>query len=148
MSLEVAVMMPSSGHGARRLKLQALPGLYAICRQKGGSDIAWARGDLVVIAQSRSEAMPTTIICEEPSVPTDVERDSGWRAIRFAGAFDFREVGVLSSVLSVLAEAQVPVLTISTFETDYLLIKAHRFDRVREVLEEAGHTFVDEEVQA
>ena len=42
-------MMPSSGHGARRLKLQALPGLYAICRQKGGSDIAWARGDLVVI---------------------------------------------------------------------------------------------------
>jgi hypothetical protein len=140
--------MPHSGHGVRQLRLQALPGHYAVCRQAGGGDVSWARGDLVMIAQSRSEAMPTTVICEEPSVPPDIERDAGWRAIRFAGAFDFREVGVLSSVLSVLATAQVPVLTISTFETDYLLIKAHRFDRVREVLKEAGHMFLDEEDEA
>ena len=132
----------------RTLTLQALPGRYAVCRQVGGGDLSWARGDLVVIAQSRSEAMPTTIICEEPSVPQDVEQDAGWRAIRFAGAFDFNEVGVLVSVLSVLAEAQVPVLTVSTFETDYLLIKAHRFDRVRELLAEAGHTFIDQEEKA
>jgi hypothetical protein len=98
-----------------------------------------------MIAHAAGERLPTTVICEQDAVPADVERDDGWRALRFAGAFDFREVGVLSSVLSVLADAQVPVLTLSTFETDYLLIKSHRFDRVREVLEEAGHLVVDQE---
>ena len=135
--------MPLSGHGVGKLHLLALPRRYAVCRQAGGSDVSWAKGELVVIAHSRSEAMTTTIICEEQAVPAGIEQDPGWQAIRFAGAFGFGEVGVLSSILSVLAEAKVPVLAVSTFETDYLLIKAHRFDRVREVLEEAGHVFVE-----
>lgn len=133
-----------SGHRGGRLVLQVVPGQYAVCRQAGGGDTSWARGELVILAQSQSEALSTTVICEESAVPADVEHDAGWRAIRFAGAFDFREVGVLSSALAVLAEAQVPVLTLSTYETDYLLIKAHRFDRVRQVLEEAGYVFADE----
>lgn len=139
--------MPGFAPGSRgqKLILQNVPGQYAICRQAQGRDTSWARGALVVIAHSSSEAMETTVICEESAVPADVEHDAGWRAIRFAGAFDFREVGVLARVLAVLAEAHVPVLTLSTFETDYLLIKAHRFDRVRDVLEEAGYMFADEE---
>jgi hypothetical protein len=124
--------------------LKTLGGVYAVCRTAAGTDTGWARGELVVVARSASEAMETTVICDEGSIPADIEHDRGWRAIRFAGAFDFNEVGVLAGVLGVLAEAQLPVLTVSTFETDYLLIKAHRFDRVRQVLEEAGHTFEPE----
>lgn len=134
-----------SGHRSnratgRKLRLVELKGTYAICRAPAGVEPSWATGELIVVARSRSEAMETTIICEEMSVPQEIEHDGGWRALRFAGAFDFNEVGVLSGVLGLLAEAQVPVLTVSTFETDYLLLKAHRFDRVRQALEAAGHT--------
>ena len=130
---------------ARRFRLECLSGAYAICRAPAGAATDWAAGDLVVMARSRSEALSTTVICDETCVPPTVEHDRGWRAIRFSGAFDFSEVGVLAGVLGTLAGAQVPVMTISTFETDYLLIKAHRFERVRQVLEEAGHEFIEAE---
>jgi hypothetical protein len=137
-----------SSRSTRPLRLNTLAGTYAICRAPAGTQTAWATGDLAVVARSRSEAMETTIICDESQVPADIEHDGGWRALRFAGAFDFNEVGVLAGVLATLAEAQVPVMTISTFETDYLLIKAHRFGRVRQVLEEAGHRFDEPEDRA
>lgn len=130
---------------ARRLRLSPVAGRLAICRAPEGTDTSWASGDLTLVARSAGEAMPVTIICEESAVPQSVEHDGGWRAIRFVGVFGFGEVGVLASVLSALAEARLPVLTVSTFETDYVLIKATRFERVRQVLEEAGHQFVDEE---
>ena len=127
----------------RSVRLQPLNGLYAICRTAAGADVSWARGELVVVARASGELMETTVICDETSVASGVEHDAGWRALRFVGSFGFGEVGVLVSVVGVLAEAQVPVLTVGTFETDYVLVKSERFDRVREVLEEAGHVFVE-----
>ncbi len=129
----------------RQLRLRCLGGTYAICRAPADADTAWARGELVMICHSTSEKMETTVVCDVTSVPLTVEHDAGWRAIRFEGAFDFNEVGVLAGVLEVLAEAQVPVMTLSTYETDYLLIKAHLSERVRQVLEEAGHQFIEPE---
>ena len=126
----------------RTVTLQPLPGRYAICRTPAGRDVSWAAGELVVVARAKGELMETTVICDETAVPGDVEHDAGWRALRFVGSFGFGEVGVLVSVLEPLAEAGVPVLTIGTFETDYVLVKSERFDRVREVLEGAGHGFV------
>ncbi len=124
-------------------RFRCLEGAYAICRVPAGADVSWAVGELRVVIEARGEALATTVICDEASVPAHVERDDGWRVIRFEGVFDFSEVGVLSEVLSTLADARVPVMTVSSFETDYLLIKAVRFDRVRQVLQEAGHAFVE-----
>ena len=127
----------------RSVRLQPLAGLYAICRTDAGRDVSWAGGELVVVCRAKDELMETTVICDAATVPGDVENDAGWRALRFVGSFGFGEVGVLVSVVGVLADAQVPVLTVGTFETDYVLVKSERFDRVREVLEDAGHTFLD-----
>ena len=125
-----------------RLRLEPLSGRYAVCRVAAGADVSWAAGDLVVISRSKGESVGTTVICDESSVPTDkVEHDAGWRAMRLGGSFGFGEVGVLSSVLGPLAEAGVPTLSVGTFETDYVLVKSERFDRVREALEEVGHVF-------
>ena len=128
----------------QQIQLRSLPGRYAISRVAADADVAWAAGEIVVVARARGEAMETTVICDESAVPDGVEHDAGWRAIRFVGTFGFGEVGVLTSVLSSLADSQVPVLTVGTFETDYVLVKSERFDRVRELLEEAGHAFVDD----
>ena len=133
----------TSRRRGRTVQLQPLNGLYAICRTAAGADVSWADGELVVVARARGELMETTVICDATSVPGDVESDAGWRALRFVGSFGFGEVGVLVSVVGVLADAGVPVLTVGTFETDYVLVKSERFDRVREVLEDAGHAFLN-----
>ena len=123
------------------LSLVTLQGTYAICRLAMESDASWARGELVSVIRSSRDAQGTTVICDESSVPAEgVEADGGWHAVRFDGVFGFGEVGVLNSVLGPLARARVPVISISTFETDYILVKAHRYDRVMEVIREAGHT--------
>ena len=127
------------------LELDLLPDLYAICRLPMAADSSWARGELCAVIKSRREVQGQTVICDESAVPLEkVEANRGWRAIRFIGAFDFGELGVLGSVLNPLARAHVPVLTLSTFETDYVLFKAERLNRVRHALEEAGHRFKTE----
>lgn len=130
------------------LSLSVLPGLYAICRLPFEANVDWAAGELVSVIRSRRDLQGTTVICEESAVPLEgvgegVEADRGWHALKIEGFFGFGEVGVLNSVLGPLARARVPVVSISTFETDYVLIKAHRFERVEEVLREAGHEIIE-----
>ena len=126
----------------RSLTLQFLDGEYAICRVAADAPVSWADGELVSIVQARPDAMLTTVICRAAAVPPHVDHDPGWRLLRLVGPFGFGETGVLASVLAVLADAGVPVLTVCTFETDYVLFKSPRPDRVRRALEEAGHAFV------
>ena len=131
----------------RTLELDLLPDLYAVCRLPTDAAVpAWAGDDggtFVCVMRSRREAQGLTVICEESRVPAEgVEADRGWSAVRFVGAFDFGEVGVLASVIVPLGRARVPAMSVSTFETDYVLFKAERLDRVRAALEEAGHRFV------
>ena len=123
------------------LELDELPETYAICRLPHGASAPWASGVLSSVTRSAREAEGTTVISDEATVPGDVEANRGWRAVRIVGIFDFGEVGVLGAVLNPLARADVPVLVVCTFETDYILVKAARFDRVRGVLLDAGHRF-------
>ncbi|MEL7239410.1 MAG: ACT domain-containing protein, partial [Planctomycetota bacterium] len=124
-------------------ELLELDTVFSVCRLPLDADIAWAMGkpaELVSIVRSTSEAQGTTVICDVAIVPEGVEADRGWHGFRFAGAFAFGETGVLESVLRGLADAGVPVLAVSTFETDYILVKAERVDRLKRELTAAGHT--------
>ena len=67
-------------------------------------------------------------------------RDSdGWRCLRFEGVFDLSLTGVLSSILSPLAASQVSVFAISTFDTDYVLVRETDLSRAIDALTQAGH---------
>ncbi len=123
------------------LELDELPESYAVCRMPHGADAPWASGTLSSLTRSQREAEGTTVISDETTVPDTVEADRGWRAIRIVGVFGFGEVGVLGSVLNPLARAGVAVMVVCTFETDYVLVKAARFDRLKSVLIDAGHRF-------
>ena len=131
-----------------RLTLERLPGRYAVCRlpYEAGQIVApeWAAGEFAALVSSRREAQPLTVVAEESRVPPEgVEADRGWHVLKFAGTFGFGEVGVLASVLNPLVRAGVPALCVSSFETDYVLVKAGRWDRVGQVLVEAGHEVRD-----
>ena len=101
------------------LQLTQLPGEYAICRLQPGSEVpAWSlEGDFFSVSRTPDEL---SIICLENQVPREVRQHAGWRALKVEGPFDFDEIGVLASLTGPLAEARISLLTISTFETDYI----------------------------
>jgi hypothetical protein len=75
-------------------------------------------------------------------VPADVRCESGWRCLRVNGVIDFSVVGVLASLTGPLAEAGVSVFAVSTFDTDYLLVKEVDFDRSCSALRLHGHLLI------
>lgn len=81
-----------------------------------------------------------SLVCESGQEPADIERsEPGWRAMRVEGQLDFGLVGILAQLTGVLACAQIPVFAVSTFDTDYLLVKKEQLDAATAALSEAGH---------
>jgi hypothetical protein len=124
--------------GVDRIPLIVLPGSCAVCRLSADAAFpAWAVGDLVSVTRTSDEL---SVVCREDAVPQGVRCERGWRSLRIAGSLDFSLVGVLVSLLVPLAEAGVSVFAISTFDTDYLLVREGDLARAIQALQTAGHT--------
>ena len=80
------------------------------------------------------------IICSEDKVPANITAEPDWRVLKVQGPLVFSEVGVLASLANPLAEAEISIFAISTFETDYILVKENDLDQAVKVLQKAGHT--------
>jgi len=121
-----------------KLDLRVLEGEYATCGLEDSAFIsAWAMGEgFVSISRSEGEL---TIVCYQSRVPPEVRAERGWRCIGLVGSFDFGLTGILASVLNPLAEAGVGIFAVSTFSTDYLLVKVRDLDRAEAALKQAGH---------
>jgi hypothetical protein len=81
-------------------------------------------------------------VCREGVVPPGTKCDTGWRIFQVAGPLDFSLTGILSSIAGPLAEAGVSIFALSTFDTDYVMVKAQDVDQAARVLEAAGHRVV------
>jgi hypothetical protein len=120
-----------------RLTLRLLSGGYAVCRLPADADApGWAGGELVSVTRTADEL---SVVCREDEVPDGVRCERGWRCLRVGGTLDFGLVGVLASLLVPLADAGVSVLALSTFDTDYLLVKGADLTKAVEALQAAGH---------
>ncbi len=122
----------------KTLNLSLLPHTYAVCQFHPDKHIPyWALlGDFVSLTRTHEEL---SIVCQQDNVPGDIEAERGWRCVQVQGAFDFSVAGVHVSLAIPLAEANISVLAIATYSTDYLLIKEENVERALEVLERAGH---------
>ena len=69
-------------------------------------------------------------------MPAHVPGERGLRAFKVAGPFDFTETGILAAIAGPLGEAEIPIFALSTFETDYILVPAGRFDEAAQLLSE------------
>jgi uncharacterized protein len=120
------------------LTLTILPDSLAICRLKADDAVPdWAMiGEFVSITHTGDEL---SIVCAEEHVPSDVKADREWRALKVEGPLDLALTGVLASLATPLAEAQINIFAVSTFDTDYLLVKGYNLARACEVLRQAGH---------
>ena len=122
------------------LALSILPETFAVCRLEPTAEIpAWAHAGVFCSATRTPSEL--SIICRGDSVPAAVAANRGWRAIAVDGTLDFALTGVLASLASPLTRAGVSIFAISTFDTDYLLVKQDTLDRAVEALCGAGHRF-------
>jgi hypothetical protein len=86
-----------------------------------------------------------SVICRDTDVPPDVMHEGAWRLLQAVGPFPLTMTGVLHSLTGPLAEAGVPIFAISTFDTDYLLIRTVDARNAIEALRQSGHTVVEGE---
>ena len=120
------------------LALSVLPGTFAICRLSHTAAMPdWAAsGDFISITRTRDEL---SIVCVDHDIPADAKCNRGWRCFKVEGPLDLALTGVLSSLAAPLAEARINFFAISTFDTDYLLVKEQNLTRAVAVLSQAGH---------
>jgi uncharacterized protein len=120
------------------MKLYVLDELYAIVRLEPDADLPeWLRGGHFWSATRTDSEL--SLVCREDDVPRDASAERGWCALELAGPLDFSLTGVVAALVTPLAEADVPIFILSTFETDYLLVRERDLHRSVEALTAAGH---------
>lgn len=130
-----------------RPALNLLPGRWAVCRLPAGDPVPlWASNadsPLVSITRTASEL---SLVVSETFVPPSTETlhvEAGWRVFAVAGPMPFELVGVLANLTAPLAHANVPIFAISTFDTDYLLVKETDLPNAVTALRAAGYSISD-----
>ena len=123
----------------RQLTLIMVDSTFAVCRLEPDTPIPpWATaGDLFSITRTADEL---SVVCRQDAVPEAVVCERGWRCLRVAGTMPFSVVGVLASLTAPLAEAGISAFAVSTFDTDYLLVKEKDLVAGVVVLRRYGHT--------
>ncbi len=84
-----------------------------------------------------------SIVCEGERVPAGVQAELDWATIQLQGPFPFEVTGVLAAILNPLAAEGIGIFAISTFDTDYILVKADRLFAAEWILNQAGHEKTD-----
>ena len=85
-----------------------------------------------------------SLVCITEQVPAHtLAREDGWRGFRIKGELDFSLIGILSKLSSILAERGIGIFAVSTYNTDYVLVKEERFDEAMEALSQAGYTIIE-----
>lgn len=122
-----------------RLRLLGVGGVFAVCKLGADSPIpSWATlGNFHAITRTGDEL---SLVCRQQDVPDGVVREAGWRCLRVAGNMPFTSVGVLAALTVPMARARIGVFAFSTYDTDYLLVKADDFPIALAALQTAGHT--------
>lgn len=84
-----------------------------------------------------------SLVCKTDSVPENIlEREDGWRAFRIEGVLDFSLTGILAKISTILADSKIGIFAISTFNTDYILVKEENLRKAIKALEENGYDVI------
>jgi hypothetical protein len=120
------------------VNLTVLPGEFSVWRLAAGAPLPSVDpGSFLSVTHTEDEL---SIVSSSSEVPGDVTAEAGWRCLRVEGPLAFEMTGVLAALSAPLARAKVPIFVISTYDTDYLLVKAADLDRARNALRDQGHT--------
>lgn len=116
--------------------IKILPGAFSVgkLRSTQGVDLARAHTFLAVTAEEISLA------CETDRMPADaLIAEHGWRAMKIDGELDFGMIGVIAGISAVLAEHDISLFVVSTYNTDYILVREAMLEKAAETLGQQGY---------
>ena len=120
------------------MKLVRIEQNFSICKIPNLDEVDYS-GEFYFIGKTDDEL---SLVCYSSSVPKNVvECDSGWKVLKIEGILDFSLVGIISKITTILAEKGIGVFVVSTFNTDYILVKDYNIDRAIEALSAKGCEF-------
>jgi uncharacterized protein len=121
-----------------KLTLSILPDTVAICRLSKNATVPdWAlSGEFFSITRTMDEL---SIVCNQDRVPEATKCERDWRGLKVVGTLDFSLTGILAALVAPLADAGISIFAVSTFDTDYLLVKESQLQNAIKVLSAAGH---------
>ena len=122
------------------MELKKIPYDLTVCKVADASALDLTK-DFYFIGKT-DEELSLVIPTEETPAET-TERDDGWRAFRIQGVLDFSLIGILSKISGLLADAKIGIFAVSTYNTDYVLVKRENYEKALVVLADAGYQIVD-----
>lgn len=118
------------------MQLKILKESLTVCKVRTIEEIDMS-GGIYFIGKTDEEL---SLVCETSRTPTaTLARDDGWRGFRVEGVLDFSLIGILSKLSGILAENKIGIFAVSTFNTDYILVKEENLERAIAALKEKGY---------
>ena len=119
------------------MELKKLPYDLTVCKVKSENDIDLNKG-FYFVGKTDEEI---SLVCKTSDAPQDtVEREDGWKCFKIQGVLDFSLIGILSKISNVLAENKIGIFAVSTYNTDYILVKENDFEKALNLLSQNGYT--------
>ena len=121
------------------MELIKLPHDLTVCKVADIADIDLGAG-FYFIGKTDEEL---SLVCRTEDTPSrTLQREDGWKGFRIQGILDFSLIGILSALSGILARHGIGIFAVSTFNTDYILVKSEQFEYALEVLSAEGYTVV------
>lgn len=121
------------------LRVRKLSEEFSVCKVSDYS-MADLTASFCFIGKTDEE---NSLVCETSLVPANTTaREDGWKGFRIEGVLDFSLIGILAGLSAVLADAGIGIFAVSTFNTDYILVKAEHFARASDALTRAGYELI------
>lgn len=118
------------------MKIKVIEYSFTVCKIKNISNVDF-NDEFYFVGKTDEEL---SLVCRTEKVPDNItEREDNWKAFRIEGVLDFSLIGILSKISTVLAENKIGIFVVSTFNTDYVLVKGENFERALEVLKGEGY---------
>ncbi len=122
------------------MQIKIIDADFSVCKVKDFSQVNF-NDTFLFIGKTDEE---NSLVCQSKYVPSNIlECESGWNSFRIQGVLDFSLVGILSKVSTLLAENEISIYAVSTFNTDYILVKADVFEKAISILIMNGYTVLD-----
>ena len=122
------------------MELKKLPYDLTVCKVASLADVD-LDSEFFFLGKTDEEL---SLVCRTEDTPAvTVERDDGWKGFRIEGVLEFSMIGILSKLSGILAENEIGLFAVSTYNTDYILVKEANFAKALEVLAAEGYTIVE-----
>lgn len=125
--------------GWTKMRIERIDYDFSVCQVTDYSGVNWETLYCFVGRTLEEQSL----VCLTDQVPANViKRDDGWKAMKIQGVLDFFLIGILSKIATILAECEIGIFAVSTYNTDYILTKRDQYEKALRVLAEAGYEIV------